>query len=373
MPVSIRPVSTRQDLHTYIYLPEKIHAQNPNWLPPLFMDERTYYNSAKNKAFQYCDTALFLAWRENRPVGRVMGIIHHPHNQAITEKNARFAHFECFDDEEAAFALLETVENWARTHGMTRIIGPFGFSDKDPEGLQIEGFNELPILVTATNQSYLPGFVERSGYSKKLDCLDYRIDIHQDVPPAYARICERVQRNLPYTLIHFQNKKQLRPWIVPVFQLMNETYRDLYGFVPLDEQEMQETADRYLPILDPRFVKVVADDRGNLTAFMLGLPNMTPGIQRARGRIFPFGWWHILQAARRATQLDLLLGAVAAPLRGRGLDILMGWNMIESARKAGMQTMESHLILETNKPMRAEFERMGAKPIKRFRIWEKPL
>ena len=154
---------------------------------------------------------------------------------------------------------------------------------------------------------------------------------------------------------------------------MNETYKDLYGFVPLDEQEMQETADRYLPILDPRFVKVVADERGNLASFMLGLPNMTPGIQRARGRIFPFGWWHILRAARRSTQLDLLLGAVAAPLRGRGLDILMGWNMIESARNAGMQTMESHLILETNKPMRAEFERMGAKPIKRFRIWEKPL
>ncbi|MEY3248494.1 MAG: hypothetical protein RL742_537 [Bacteroidota bacterium] len=256
---------------------------------------------------------------------------------------------------------------------MNRMIGPFGFSDKDPEGLQIEGFGELPILVTATNQAYLPGFVERRGYAKKLDCLDYRIDLLRDVPPEYARICERVQRNLPYTLIQFQNKRQLRPWIVPVFQLMNETYKELYGFVPLDEQEMQETADRYLPILDPRFVKVVADNRGNLASFMLGLPNMTPGIQRARGRIFPFGWWHILRAARRSTQLDLLLGAVAAPLRGRGLDILMGWNMIESARKAGMHTMESHLILETNKPMRAEFERMGAQPIKRFRIWEKPL
>jgi GNAT superfamily N-acetyltransferase len=373
MPVSIRAVNSPRELHTYIHLPEQIHAQHRNWLPPFFMDERAYYSPSKNKAFSYCDTVLLLAWRENRPVGRVMGIIHHPHNQAQGEKNARFAHFDCYDDEEAAFALLDAVEAWARSLGMNHIIGPFGFSDKDPQGLQIAGFDELPVMVTACNMPYLPGFVERRGYVSKLDCLDYRIDLYKDIPAVYPRIYERVQRRLPYEVLEFRKRRQLRPWIVPVFHLINNAYKDIYGFMPLDEQEMQETADRYLPILDPRFVKVVADDQGKLLSFILGLPNMTPGIQRARGRIFPFGWWHIIRAARRSKQIDLLLGAVDAPYRGRGLDILMGWKMIESARNAGLQTMESHLILETNKPMRAEFERMGAQVVKRFRIWEKRL
>lgn len=373
MPVTIRAVNTPGELRTYIHLPENIHAQHRNWLPPFFMDERAYYNPAKNKAFRYCDTLLLLAWREHRPVGRIMGIIHHPHNEAQGEKNVRFAHFDCFEDEAAAYALLDAVETWGRSRGMTHCIGPFGFSDKDPQGLQIEGFDELPIMVTACNLPYLPGYLDRRGYSKKLDCLDYRIDLQREIPESYPRIFERVRRRLPYTVLEFQKRRALRPWIVPVFRLVNNAYKDIYGFMPLDEQEMRETADRYLPVLDPRFVKAVVDADGHLLAFMLGLPNMTPGIQKARGRIFPFGWWHILRAARRSTQIDLLLGAVDAPYRGRGLDMLMGWKMIESARAAGLRTMESHLILETNQPMRAEFERMGAQVVKRFRIWQKPL
>jgi GNAT superfamily N-acetyltransferase len=374
MEITLRPVQRRKDLRTYIFLPEKIHADHPNWMPPLFMDEWTYYNPRKNKAFSYCDTLLLLAYRGERPVGRIMGIIHHPFNAAQGLKTVRFAHFDCFEDEEAAQALINAVEEWGRGKGMTEIVGPFGFSDKDPEGFMVEGFDKMPILVTNTNLPYMPRFMEAFGYAKKLDCLDFMMDIRPGgIPDKYPALFDRVNANGKVWVREFSSKKELRPYIPHVFYLINETYKDLYGFVPLDDREIGEMVDRYLPILDVRFVKIAVDNDDRVVGFIVGLPNMTQGIQRARGRLFPMGILHILQAARRTKQLDLMLGAVHSDYRGRGINILMGWLLIQSARKAGIERFETHLVLESNRPMLAEYEKMGAKPHKRFRIYKKEL
>lgn len=373
MAVTIRALRSANDLRTYINLPAKIHANHSNWMPPLYMDERTYYNPKKNKSFSYCDTILLLAERDGQPVGRIMGIIHHPYNEKQGIKTVRFAHMDCFDDPEVFHELLAAVEQWGREKGMTEVVGPFGFSDKDPEGFQIEGFDEMPILVTACNLPYLPQYMEKEGYEKKVDCLDFMIDLEAGIPEFYPRIYERVKRNTNFEVLEFSRTKALKPYILPVFELINKTYQDLYGFVPLDEQEMREMTDRYLPILDPRFVKVVLNDQRELIAFIIGLPNMTPGFQRAKGRLLPFGFLHIIRAAKTTRQLDLMLGAIDSAYRGRGLDILMGWKMIQSVRAAGMTRMETHLVLETNDRMRAEYEKMGARLHKKFRIYRKAL
>ena len=373
MAISIREVKNPQDLKTFIHLPARIHAHHANWMPPLYMDEEAYYNPAKNKAFSYCDTLLLLAYDGDQPRGRIMGIIHHPYNQDHGEKTVRFAHLDCYEDESVAHALLDAVEQWGLKNGMTQVVGPFGFSDKDPQGLLVEGFDKMPIMVTACNLPYLPLLVESKGYDKLIDCLDYILDIQNDVPDIYYRVYERMQRNSQFKLLDFRKKSELKPFIVPVFELINRTYKDLYGFTPLDKQEMHELADRYLPILDPRFLKVVLDETGELIAFILGLPNMTKGIQRAKGKLFPFGVLHIILSARRATQLDLMLGAIDERYRGRGLDIMLGWKIIESARAAGIRTFESNLVLETNTKMRAEYEKMGSRLCKRFRIYKREL
>lgn len=373
MSVSIRLVEGAKDLHTFIHLPARIHAGHANWMPPLYADQKAFFDPARNKSFSYCDTALFLALKNGEPRGRIMGIIHHPYNREHQEKTVRFAHLDCFDDHEVCRALLDAVEKWGREKGMNRIIGPFGFSGREPQGLLVDGFDKPPIMVTVCNLPYLPRFVEQCGYGKLTDCMDYLIDIHKDIPEIYPKIWERVNRNTQFRLLEFTKTREMKPYIVPVFELINRTYADLQGFSPLDEQEMRETAARYLPILDPRFLKVVVDDSGKVVAFMLGIPNMTKGIQRAKGRLYPFGFLHILYAARTAKQLDLLLGGIDAPHRGKGLDILMGWKMVESARKAGILTFETNLVLETNTAMRAEYERLGAQLYKVFRIFQKEL
>jgi GNAT superfamily N-acetyltransferase len=373
MPIDIQPVENARDLKAFIHVPERVHGTNPGWLPPLYMDEYTFFNPKKNKAFSVCETQLWLAMKEGVPVGRVMGIIHHPYNEQQQIQSARFSHLEAIDDLSVTRALLETVSVWAAGQGMQELVGPFGFSDKDPEGLQITGFEHPSILVTATNAPYLPKHLEELGFEKKIDCLDYLLDLDQELPPSYARMYERTRRASQVQVLDIASRRQLRPWVIPVFELVNVTYRHLYGFVPMDQREIRELADRFLPLLNPHFVKVAINSREELVGFVVGIPHLTPGIQKAGGKLFPIGWWHILQAYRNADQLDLMLGAVREDFRGRGVNILLGWHLMHSARERGIHRFESHLILETNQPMRAEFEKVGGQLHKTFRIFRKAI
>jgi predicted GNAT family acetyltransferase len=370
--VDIKEVTGRRDLRTFIFLPKTIHALHKNWVPPIYMDEKKYFNPKKNKAFSYCDTILLLAFRGKNAVGRVMGIINSRYNQFKKEKTARFGYLETEKDEEVVNILLGFLEDWARKKGMNKIVGPYGFSDQDPEGFLIEGFENRPTIATYYNLEWMPRFVEKKGYSKDVDYFVYRIDVPREFPEFYKRIYERVKRRGEFDILEFKKKRELKPWIKSVLHLMNECYvgSDIYGYAPLDEEEMAALAKRYLPVIDPRFVKVVK--RGDeVVAFIVGMPDLTEGIQKARGRLFPFGFLKILRAAKKTKQLDLLLGAIKEEHRGRGLDVLMGTKMILSAHEAGLEIIDTHHEMETNTRVRAEMEKMGGKVYKRFRVYQK--
>ncbi len=374
MAIETSEVKTRKDFKTFIYLPEKIHADHKYWVHPIYTDEWKYFNPKKNKAFSYCETILLLAFQEDKPVGRVMGIINHRYNENRKEKAARFGYLETWKDEEVVRALLNSVEEWARKKGMARIVGPYGFSDQDPEGFLIEGFEYRATIATYCNFEWMPRFVEQNGYKKDVDYFVYRLDIPKVLPEFYQRIYERAQRKGNFEIVEFRKKKELKPVVKPVLTLMNECYlqSNIYGYAPLDEQEMEDLAKRYMPILDPRFVKVVKKD-GEVVAFIVGIPDLTEGIQKARGRLFPFGFIKILRATKKTKQLDLLLGAIKEKYRGLGLDVVMGVKTIISAHEAGLEVIDTHHEMEENVKVRAEMERMGGKIYKRFRVYQKEL
>jgi len=374
MAIDIREVASRKDLKTFIYLPEKIHAHDPNWVHPLYMDDWKYFDPKKNKAFAYCDVTRVVAYRDGRPVGRIMGIINKRYNEHRGEKTARFGYFEVFEDREAFSALLRHVEDWARGQGMTKVVGPYGFSDQDPEGWLIEGFEHRATIATYYNFPWMPQWVEAAGYAKDNDWFVYKLDVPKEPPEFYKKIYERQVRRGNFDIVEFTKRKQIKPWIRKVLGLMNETYMagNIYGFAPLEEQEMDDLAKRYLPILDPRFVKVIAKD-GEVLAFIIAMPDMTEGIRKARGRLLPFGLLYVLRAARKTKQLDLLLGAVKEPYRGQGLDVLMGVKTILSASEAGMKMMDTHHEMEANVKVRAEMERMGGVIYKKYRAFSKTL
>ena len=223
MDIEIREVNGKKDLRTFIYLPEKVHADHPKWVHPIYMDEWSYFDPAKNKAFGYCDTILLLAWRGAECVGRVMGIINHRYNEHRNEKTARFGFLETRKDPEVVRALLGRIEDWARGKGMTRVVGPYGFSDQDPEGFMIEGFEHGVTLASYYNFEWMPKLVEDAGYVKDIDYFVYKIDIPKEMPEFYKRIYERAQRKGGFEVVEFTSKKQFKPYIRPILNLMNET------------------------------------------------------------------------------------------------------------------------------------------------------
>lgn len=372
MGTEIKVVNNRKLLSEFIHLPAKIHQNHTGWLPPIYADDKKFFDPESNHSFDHCDTILALAYRDGIARGRIMGIIHHKYNELKHERTARFGYLECYNESETAAKLLGFIENWAIEKGMTEVAGPYGFSDKDPQGFMIEGFEGVPLLSASCNQPYMVELTERNGYSKLLDCLTYCFGIDIQMPEIYQRVLQRVIGADRYQIMEFTNKKQLKPYVVPILELVNETYHNLYGFYPLNKQEMNEFADRYMPVLDPTYVKVVLLKK-EVVAFVIGLPNMSEGIIRAKGKLFPFGWFHIIRSIHRATQLDLMLGAVKPEHQGLGLEISMGLRLLESAKKAGIKTIETHLILENNERMRAVIERLNAPVVKRFRVFKKSL
>lgn len=374
MSISIQEVKTRKDLRTFIFLPEKIHVNRANWVPPIYMDEWKYFNPKKNKAFSYSDTHSLLAFRGKEEVGRIMGIVNKRYNELKNEKTARFGYLEAREDEEVVHMLLSHVEEWARKKGMKKIVGPYGFSDQDPEGFLIEGFENRATIATYYNFEWMPLFVEKHGYEKDVDYFVYKLEVPKEIPEFYIKIYERVMKKGNFEVVEFRKKKELKAWIKPVLHLMNECYSasNIYGYTPLDEEEMEDLAKRYLPVIDPRFVKA-AKKGDELVSFIVGIPDMTEGIQKARGRLFPFGFMKILRAAKKTKQLDLLLGAVKEKYRGRGLDVLMGVKMIISAHEAGLRIIDTHHEMESNVKIRAEMLKMGGKLYKRFRVYKKGL
>ncbi len=373
MNIELKPADSKSLLKEFIYLPEKIYAGYNRWVPPLYADEWNFHNPKQNKSLNHAEVIRLIAYRQHKPVGRVMGIINKTYNAAHNEKTVRFFALDCINDLSVAQCLLQRIEAWGREKGMTKIIGPYGFSDKDPQGLQIEGLDLLPVLATPTNPDYLQPLVEQQGYGKELDCVSYQIPIPEQLPETYRNVYNRIAANRQVKLIEFTGKGKLKPYIIPVFRLVNETYSPIFGFVPMTEEEMKKFAAQYLPVLDAEFVKIVVNLQNEVVAFVVSMPEMSAGIQKAKGRLFPLGFIHILNAMRKTQQLNLLLGAIKPEYRGKGINVLMGQALIASAKKRGMNVIDSHLILETNVTMRAECEKLGGVLRKRYRVYGKSL
>ena len=372
MALEVRTVKDRRDLRAFINLPARIHKHHAEWIPPIYMDDWRFFDAKKNLAFEHSDTILALAWRDRKPVGRIMGIVNRRSNELKQELVARFGFLESYEEQETCTALLEFIERWASGLGMKKLVGPMGFSDQNPQGLLIEGFDQEPTLVAYHNFAFLPRLVEAAGYTKEVDCVDYVINLQDGVPDFYEKIAVRVARQTEFRLLEFTKMKELLPFIQRIINLMDVTFVNLYGYVPMTQPEMDALAKQYVPILDSRFVKLVV--RGEeVVGFIIGIPNMNVGLRRCKGRLFPFGFLQIAAAMKKAKRLDLFLGAVREDFRGRGVDVLLGAAMIRSAIGAGFTQLDSHRELETNLKVRAEMERVGGQVAKRFRIYQKPL
>ena len=373
MGIEIREVKTKQDLKTFIYLPAKIHTEHSNWVPPIYMDDKVFFDGKKNKSFSYCDTILLLAYKDDKIAGRIMGIINHRYNDLHDEKDGRFCFMETWNDQEVFNALISYVEDWAKKLGMENLVGPLGFSDKDPQGFLVEGFNEPMVIAANCNFAYMPQLLEKEGYEKKVDCIVFKVDIPKVIPEIYLKISDRVMSRGKINMLEFTKRSELKPFIRPIFMLLNETFKDIYAFAPFEISEMDDFANRYLLLMDPRFIKVITNKQDEVIAFFIAMPDISKGIIASKGKIIPFGIFQIFRAQKKTKQLNLLLGGVRKDYQGMGVDVVMGVKMFEAAIKRGMEYIDTHLQLETNHKMNAEFKFMGKEIYKRYRIYKKEI
>jgi GNAT superfamily N-acetyltransferase len=371
--IKIIDINDKKALKEFIFLPEKIHLNNNDYLPPIWDDEWKFYNPKQNTALAQSEVVLALSYQNEIAKGRIMGIIPHFYNKLKNENTARFYAFDCYNLPDVAAELLAYITNWASQKRANLLIGPYGFSDKDPQGAQIEGFEHTTVLATPNNAAYLPQLIEKQGFTKYLDCLSYQLPIPKAIPVRYQPIIQRALQNNQLKLLNFKTKWALRPYIIPVLKLVNLTYAPLFGFVPMSNTEIRKFAAQYLPILNPAFVKIIVNEANEPVAFGIGMPNISAGIKKARGRLLPFGFVHILWPKQKSPQLDLLLGAVNPAYRGRGLTMVLAHSLFEAAHKHGLEYIDSHLVLENNLLMRAEYEKMGGLIYKRYRVFQKKL
>lgn len=372
MSIIIQEVNSAQDLKTFIYLPEKIHKNHKNWIPPLYMDEEKFFDKNKNPAFTHNTTLLCLAYEGDIPVGRIMGIIPEDFNMMHSQKTARFSYFECYENKEIFNALLSYVENWALSKGCNQVIGPMGFSDKEPQGFLTSGFAEKMMMVTNHNYQYMTHFIQANGYHPYVELCQYEVPINKETLAKYDPFANRVLQHQNIKVLEFTSTKQIKTYVKPVFDLINKTYTEIYGFTKVTTEEADEFAKRFLPLLNPKLVKILTDENNQVIAFVIAMPNLNEGIKKAKGKLFPFGWIPILHAFKKSRRLVLLLGAVDPHMQNKGLDAVLAIKLLGSALHLGFKEMDSHLIMRQNLKMRGIIERIdGSEMYKQYAIFSK--
>ena len=350
---------------------------SPYSVPDLYDDMLNTFNKKKNAAFEFCEAEYFLAYQDNKIVGRVAAIINHKANKTWDKKNVRFGWIDFIDNPEVSDALIHTVEEWGKERGMTHIQGPLGFTDFDAEGMLIEGFDQLSTMATIYNYPYYPQHMERMGFEKEADWVEYQIYIPDAIPDKHKRISDLIQRKYNLKIKKYTSAKKIaRDYGQAIFELMNEAYKPLFGYSALSQRQIDQYVKMYLPIVDLRMVTLITDADDQLICVGISMPSLSEALQKAHGRLLPFGWYYLLKALfmkRRAKMLDLLLVAVKPEYQNKGVNALLFSDLIPVYQKLGFIFAESNPELEMNGKVQAQWEYFETKQHKRRRAFIKEI
>ena len=377
MAVTIKKVSTRRELERFIRFNYELYKGNPYSVPDLYDDMLNTFSKTKNAAFEFCEADYFLAYKEGRLVGRIAAIINHKANDTWGKKEVRFGWVDFVDDAEVSQALFDAVAEWGHQRGMTRLQGPLGFTDFDAEGMLVEGFDQLSTMATIYNYPYYPQHMERMGFAKDVDWVEFKIYVPEAIPDKYRRIAELIQRKYNLKIKKFTSARDIREqYGQAIFQLMNEAYSPLYGYSALSQRQIDQYVKMYLPILDLRMVTLVTDADDNLVAVGISMPSLAEALQRAHGRLLPWGWYHLLKTLilkKYPKMLDLLLVAVKPEYQNKGVNALLFADLIPVFQQLGFEYAESNPELEANGKVQAQWDYFKTEQHKRRRCYIKPL
>jgi GNAT superfamily N-acetyltransferase len=373
MEIEIKEVTNLKELKAFIHFPHTLYSGNPYWVPSLTFDELNTLRRDKNPAFEYCEAVYWLAYRKDQIVGRVAAILNHRHLEKWKQPYLRFGWIDFIDDPLVSAALMQTIEAWAKETGMTAVHGPLGFTDMDREGMLVEGFDELATLITIYNYPYYPIHLEKLGYTKDTDWMEYEISVPPEPNATIARIAGIALQRNKLKLLEVKDKKGLLPYTKELFQLLQEAYQQLYGFVPLTEKQVDTYITQYFGFITPDFVPIVLDQNGKMVAFGIVMPSLSKALQKSRGEMFPFGFIYLLHALKKNDRADLYLVAVKKEYQGKGVNAILMNKIHSTFIKLGVTKVESNPELETNQNVQGQWKYYEKRQHKRRRIFIKHL
>lgn len=379
--IEIKKVESRRDLCKFIDFHNELYKGNPYHVPNLYFDEMNTFRKDKNAAFDFCEAEYFMAYRDGNAVGRVAAIINHSANKKWERESVRFGWIDFVDDIEVSKALLKAVEDYGKSKGMKEIVGPLGFTDMDPEGMLLYGYDQLGTQATAYNYPYYPEHMDRmGGWEKDNDYVEYKLYVPEEMPEKYATIAKMIQKR--YNL---QVKKLKRNEIYgengygkKIFDVVNETFKDLYGYSKLTDRQIEQYVKMYLPMADLDLITIIEDwntPDHKVVGVGISIPSLARALQKCGGKLFPFGWWHILRALKfhKTEVVDLLLIGVLPEYRQKGANALLFYDLIPHYQRLGFKWGETHVEMETNMKVQGQWQYLNREIHKRRRCYKKDI
>ena len=375
--IEIRPVTTRQELQQFVQFFYDLYRGCDCAVPYLYSEEMSTLRHDKNTSFECCESQYFMAFKDGKLVGRVAAIINHRANKRWDRNQVRFSWFDFVDDQEVSAALLKAVEDWGRSKGMTEIAGPIGFIDTDREGMLVDGFDKLSTMYINYNYPYYPQHMEQmEGYEKANDWVELRVKVPEVVPEKFAKITEMVRKRYGLRVHKFSRKELIDGgWGKRIFDLLNETYKDLYGFSQLSDHQIGQLVNDYIKIADLNLVTGVMDG-DKLVGFGITFPSFSRALQKTRdGRYLPFGWWHLLKILKwhKTDTVDLLLIGVLSEYRSKGANALIFDDLIRQFQRYGFDWAETGPQMETNEGVLSQWQYLESTQHRRHRCYRKEL
>jgi hypothetical protein len=373
VPITIKEVTTPKELNNFIKFPYSLYKGNPYWVPPMLLDEKKVLNKKKNPAYEFCDVKLWLAYMDGEIAGRIAGIINRRYIEAWKNNYARFSYLDFIDDTNVSEALFGAVEKWAKENEMEKIHGPLGFTDFDPEGMLVEGFEELGSYGAIYNYPYYVKHIEKYGYKKDVDWIEFQVKPPEQILEKVERIANIVSKKYNLKILRVKKAKELLPYGREIFYLINRAYKDLFGFVQLTDKQIDLYIKEYFSFIRPDFVPVVLDNDNKIVAFGITMPSLSKALQQNGGRLFPLGFISVLKAMKKNNMADLYLVAVDPEMQDKGVNALLINEMNKIYLKNKITLVETNRELETNLKVQAQWKGMEARQHKRRRCYIKSL
>jgi hypothetical protein len=373
--VVIKKVESKSDLKKFIRFNYELYKDNPYSVPDLYEDMLGTF-SDKNPAMEFCEAEYFLAYKDGKIVGRVAGIINHKANKTWNLKAARFGWIDFIDDEEVSEALLHAVEQWGKEKGMEEIQGPLGFTDMDAEGMLIEGFDQLSTMATIYNYPYYQRHIERLGYEKDADWIEMLLTVPKEVPERLTRIAKIVMEKYDLHIKKYTSHRAIaKEYGTEIFKVINEAFKPLFGYSELTDKQIKQYIKSFLPLIDLKLVSLVTEANGRLIGVGISMPSMSRALQKAKGKIFPFGWFHLLKPLKwkHPDTLDLMLIGVLPEYQSKGVNAIFFHDLLPIYISEGYKYVETNVELETNTRVQSQWIYFERKQHKRRRCFKKPL